>query len=274
MLLWPSWKHTPKFLGKHKGNPEKLKEAIDRHITEITRECEPYLYEWDVINEPFTNNDLMKVFGDDVMAEWFATARKSVPNTVLYLNDYNILTKPHGRHYAFVKNLVAKLIAAAAPIGGLGLQSHFGATLTPPAEVLKTLDELSKFKLKLKITEFDVNSEHPRLIANYTRDFMTAIFSHPSIHGFQMWGFWAGAHWRPRAAMYDRDWTERLNLKAYKQLVFKDWWSDVNGKTDANGLFRTRAFLGDYEITVKLDDNLRTIINTLEKSSLEVNVEF
>ena len=274
VLLWPSWKQSPKFLRQYDKNPEQLKKVINKHIDDITQKCKPFLYEWDVINEPFTNNDLMKLLGNEVMAEWFVAAHKSVPQTQLYLNDYNILTKPHGKHYAFVKSVVEKLIAAKAPINGLGLQSHFGAFLNPPEDVLKTLDDLSKYNLKLKITEFDVNIGHQELVANYTRDFMTAIFSHPSIHGFQMWGFWAGAHWRPKTAMYDRAWRERPNLKAYKRVVFKDWWTDVAGKSDKNGKFQTRGFLGNYEITVKLDNKVKKIKKTLDKSGIEIDVKF
>ena len=274
VIIWPSWKHTPKFLKQYKDNPQKLTSEINKHIYDITKKCEPYIYEWDVINEPYTNNDIMKVLGDKIITDWFVTTHKSIPKADLYLNDYNILTKPHGEHYQFVKDTIEKLLKNKAPINGLGIQSHFSNYLNPPEEVLKTLNELSKYNLKLKITEFDVKNSNQELIANYTRDFMTIIFSHPAIHGFQMWGFCSKAHWRPEAAMYNDDWSEKSNLKVYKKLLFNDWWSNANGVTDANGTFNSRAFLGDYEITVKYNNKLKTITTKLGKDNLTLNVKF
>ena len=274
VLLWPSWKHTPKSLKDYEKNHEKLKSAIDEHIEDITKKCEPYIYEWDVINEPFNNNDLMKVLGDEVMAEWFVAARKNLPDTKLYLNDFHIISKPAGEHYESFKKTVEQLLAAKAPIDGLGLQSHFGSSLRPPEDLLKTLDDLAQYKLEIKITEFDVDSPHRELLANYTRDFLTVVFSHPSIKGFQMWGFWEGAHWKPDGAMYDQNWTERENLTAYKKLVFKDWWTDLAGKSDKAGSFATRGFLGDYEITVSLDGKEKTVQKALLKSGLHLDVNF
>ena len=80
---------------------------------------------------------------------------------------------------------------------------------------------------------------------------MTAMFSHPSVKAFVMWGFWEGAHWIPSGAMLRRDWSLKPNGTVYKDLVFKKWWTNADGKTGAKGTFATRGFLGDYEIEVK-----------------------
>ena len=36
----------------------------------------------------------------------------------------------------------------------------------------------------------------------------------------------------------------------WKELVFKTWWTDHAGKTDAGGRFATGGFLGKYLVTV------------------------
>lgn len=66
-------------------------------------------------------------------------------------------------------------------------------------ELFKRLDRYAAFGKDLEIPEFDINTMVEALQADYRRDFMTAVFSHPSVKALMMWGFWEGAHWRPRA---------------------------------------------------------------------------
>ena len=82
---------------------------------------------------------------------------------------------------------------------------------------------------------------------------MTAFFSHPAADAFVMWGFWEGRHWLPKGAMFRRDWTPKPNLEAYRDLVFREWWTDVTGQTDQDGVFATRGFKGDYDIEITLN---------------------
>jgi hypothetical protein len=58
--------------------------------------------------------------------------------------------------------------------------------------------------------------------------------------------------------MIRRDWTTKPNYDAWNDLLFHQWWTDVRGTTDADGMFRTRGFLGDYEIEVTVKDGART----------------
>jgi hypothetical protein len=75
-----------------------------------------------------------------------------------------------------------------------------------------------------------------------------------------MWGFWEGRHWLPAAAMYRRDWTLKPNGQAWIDLVKKQWWTTANGQTDTLGQFRTRAFHGDYQVTVTLPNGKKKIV--------------
>ncbi len=65
-----------------------------------------------------------------------------------------------------------------------------------------------------------------------------------------MWGFWERNHWKPEAALYRKDWSIKPAGQAWRDLVFKEWWTDETGKTGRNGVYKTRGFLGDYEIVV------------------------
>jgi hypothetical protein len=59
--------------------------------------------------------------------------------------------------------------------------------------------------------------------------------------------------------MLRHDWSVKPNGEVYKDLVFKRWWTNANGKTGAQGTFATRGFLGDYEIEVKAGGKSETV---------------
>jgi hypothetical protein len=116
--------------------------------------------------------------------------------------------------------------------------------------VLAVLDRYqAEFHLPVRITEFDVMTYDEDLQADYTRDYLILCFSHPSVVGVQFWGFWSGAHWRPQAALFREDWSERPAAKVYRDLVLNQWRTEASGVTDANGGLSLRGFQGDYILT-------------------------
>ena len=126
-------------------------------------------------------------------------------------------------------------------------------------DALSVFDTFAKFGLPIVVTEFDVNIKEEEKQAAFTRDFMTAAFSHPACAGFVFWGFWEGAHWRPDGAMFRKDWSEKPNLAVYRDLVFKEWWTDVKGSTNDQGEFAVRGFKGSYKIVVGKNEKYAAI---------------
>jgi GH35 family endo-1,4-beta-xylanase len=208
----------------------------------------------DVLNEPFNNRDLMDILGDDVMAEWFRQAREVLPDALLNINDF-LLMANGGRwteKLDYYDRLVGRLLKAGAPLDQIGFQSHFRHTfLTEPERIWELCDRFALHGLPLVSSEFDVNLADEKLQADYTRDFMTAWFAHPSTSAFLFWGFWQDSHWLPYGGLYDRDWRMKPNARAYRDLVYNQWWSGwEEAETDADGRVELRGFLGDYRITV------------------------
>ena len=78
-----------------------------------------------------------------------------------------------------------------------------------------------------------------------------------------IWGFWEGAHWKPSDAMIRRDWSTKPNYDAWNDLIYRQWWTDTQGVTAADGAFRTRGFLGDYDIDVTIGGVTKTYPLTL-----------
>ena len=64
-----------------------------------------------------------------------------------------------------------------------------------------------------------------------------------------MWGFWEGANWLPISSLYRRDWTPTPAAEAYRNLVFKEWWTKTQQSADAQGQLEVRAFFGKHRIS-------------------------
>ncbi len=254
VFVWPAWTNLPTAISSLRGTARQgeIPQLVLDHIADEASAAREFVNEWDVQNEPFDNHDLMDTFGAPIQVDWFKAARTALPNATLYLNDYN--TEDQTRNTAHVQlfeNTVRYLQENGAPVTGLGVQAHIGGTTFPGLpDYLATLDRYAAFGLTLRITEFDVNTTDLTLQADYTRDFLTASFSHASVVGFQFWGFWETAHWRPTAALYRADWSEKPNGAAYRDLVFNQWWTRATGTTDVQGRFSGRGFFGDYTATI------------------------
>ncbi len=273
-LVWPSWKHMPRDVQQLKDDKAALQRRILDHIREEVAATKGRIAEWDVINEPFSNHDAMDVLGREAMVAWFQAAREADPAARLFINDYGILARSgrDRRHQDHYYETIRFLIDRGAPLDGIGLQSHFGGDLTPPPRLLAILDRFAAFTKALAVTEFDINVKDEELQAAYTRDFLTAVFSHPAVNGILMWGFWEGRHWRPQAALFRRDWSVKPNGRAWQDLVFKEWWTDVAARTDAQGRASVRGFLGDYEVAVRAGGRRKAMQVTLTKDSVTVTV--
>ena len=261
VFVWPSWStsnpgNLPTSLTALRGTARQneVPQLVLDHIAEQAAATRDLINEWDVQNEPNTNHDLMDLFGPQIQADWFHAARAALPTAALYLNDYNI--EDQGRFAAQVRlfeDTARYLLQRGAPLTGLGLQGHINGIYPGIPDYLATLDRYAAFGLPIRITEFDVNTTDDSLQADYTRDFLTASFSHASMAGFQLWGFWQGAHWRPNSALYRTDWSEKPNGAVYRDLVFNQWWTRAAGATDAQGTYRGRGFHGDFLATVTVN---------------------
>ena len=132
-VIWPSWRFTPGYLVNISDDPERLRLEIDKHIDEICTFTRGRLVDWDVINEPYSEHDIMDILGREVMADWFKRVRNNDPYVKLYLNDYAILSS-NGINYPKQDDYIATtrfIDGLGGGVQGIGLQGHFGSNLTP-----------------------------------------------------------------------------------------------------------------------------------------------
>jgi endo-1,4-beta-xylanase len=251
-LLWGSYQHIPPPFNALRG--EELLDACRDHVTDYVTRMRGKLYLWDVVNEAGSNVQVWDDIGWEAFPDAFRWARAADPNVLLSYNDYGIVNE-NPTYRKQVADRIHYLLDHDAPLDVLGIQAHMSLPLTPMDRVLEILDEWAHFGKDLEITEFDVGLPDDRMHAEYVRDFMIAVFSHPSVKAFIQWGFWEGSHWRARsgAAMFRRDWTKRPAEEAYEDLVFNQWWTKWDGKTDAEGSATLRAFYGTHQVTAELN---------------------
>lgn len=250
VMVWPSWQNSP-HLERFKNDTAALRAAILKDIDVETKVLKDQFYEWDVVNEPYAQHNIMDSLGGKrLMVDWFKAARKNTQGVRLFLNDYTMFHTSGNGSDSFYDN-IKFLLDNHAPIEAIGEQSHIGGTPPGIAFILEKLDRFSTFGLPIEITEFDITSDDEDFKARYLKDYFTAIFSHPSTIGILQWGFWEGAHWLPSAALWDKNWHIRPAGQVFTELVTKTWATNTTGTTTKNGVYKIRAFNGDYEIIVK-----------------------
>ncbi|KAB8335491.1 glycoside hydrolase [Scytonema tolypothrichoides VB-61278] len=278
-LVWPSWNNSPPSLQSLYNNTlnqqgkaaadQVLRDRIIAHIRDEVGNLKGQINDWDVINEASDNHDFQDILGESVLVDWFKAAHEADPNAVLYINENLYDNSTHGDQY---ESEIQYLVNNGAPIGGIGIESHLMTGTISIPQLVSILDRLGKFNLPIKITEFDIFTSNRQTQADITRDCMTAVFGHPATNGFLMWGFWDGAQWFENAPIYNKDWTVKPSGKVYMDLVFKEWWTDVVGKTDANGEYKIRGFLGDYEVTASNNLVSKTVSATLSRNGTKLTI--
>ncbi|MEM6687783.1 MAG: endo-1,4-beta-xylanase [Planctomycetota bacterium] len=252
LLVYPGWAVTPpEWFNIPKPD---LRKNLEQHIpTAIDALRVRGVTEWDVTNELRMNEAFMdEIGGVQVAADWFKAARERLPSGDLYINETFILSNggKTETEQAKYEEHIEQLLAAGAPIDGLGMQGHFGSQLTPPEKLIETLNRFARYGKKIQITEFDIDTDDKRAQALYMRDFYTACFSHPSVVGVVRWGFWEGEMWKPRGHAFTKEWQTTLVSEAYEDLVLGKWWTNLEGQTDANGIWKDRVFRGVQNISV------------------------
>ncbi len=253
-LVWPAWKFSPSSLQERDDLSTALPELISARIAEMVEVTRGRSYGWDVVNEPLHARDFFEHIPELSMADWFKQARELDPDAELYINDYSMLNSALSPGTIMrLRDVTNRLRRAGAPIDGIGIQGHVGQQPRDPVAVLSDLDLMAEEGLPIQITEFDVNTPDEALQADYTRDFLIACYSHPAVTGFIKWGFWEAQHWKPDAAMFRRDWSEKPNAAVWREWVTDKWHTRLDEKTSADGAVSLRGHLGRYRITVTHD---------------------
>ena len=252
-LYWPSFRRVPKEIQNYRDNEKKFAKVLLAHGQRMAKKYGGPVTEWDVLNEPYRDNEFMDILGKDVVIDWFKAVEKSNPNVIRYINDYGILTKNTKKHRDFYFDYIQRLLSKKAPVQGIGFQAHIpqGVKPTPPAKMLSIMDRFQTLGLPLQVTEFDFEHGDEYFQARYTHDFLTAVFSHPAMVGLVNWTpfeFAFNSVSKPAAALYDRNLRRKPNGDVWHELINKAWSTDTKLVADKEGMVYFRGFKGLYHI--------------------------
>lgn len=242
----------------------ELRQRIKERAEYITKRYKGRFAEYDLNNEMIHGNYYEDRLGPDItklMAQW---AHNGDPDAKLFVNDYDVLItgSPLGIGLPEYMAHIRKLLKQGVPIAGIGAQGHSHLETFDRQVLRNALDSLAVFKLPIRVTEFNMpgmrskyrqlqlTPEQEESKAKEIIDYYRICFAHPAVTGILMWGFWEGANWIPSSSMYKRDWTPTPSAEAYKNLIFKEWWTKESGAAGKKGLFSVPAFYGKYRVTV------------------------
>ncbi len=203
-LVWHS--QVPTWVIGGAFSPEELKDLMVAHIATEAGRYKGAIYAWDVVNEPFADDGQWRrsiwydAMGPDYVAIALKAARAADPGARLYINDYNVETA--GPKMRALRNLVASLKRAGAPIDGVGLQSHFVAGAVPK-DFQAVMTAFAALGVDVAVTELDLRMRLPpnaRSLATQAADYAAiagACRATPRCVGVTTWGITDARSWIP-----------------------------------------------------------------------------
>ena len=263
---------------------DELRLTMQQRARSIGARYRDRFAEYDLNNEMIHANYYEQRLGPEFIKRMALWVKDGDANAKLFVNDYDILTGKRLDDY--VKH-IRGLLDMGTPIAGIGVQGHLHGDTFDAAALQSALDELAKFNLPIRVTEFNfpgqrskyytgdrkaqLTPEEERAKADNLHQYFRICFAHPAVTGIMMWGFWEGANWIPQSSLYKRDWSPTPAAEAYRDLVMKQWWTRWTGTAGADGKVTLRAFYGRHRVTVNGKEMLVDLRKT--EGTKRVNVE-
>jgi len=158
----------------------KLDTALGNYITTMVNRYKTKVKAWDVVNELFDDNGNLRnnsntnispsdvlvwsnYLGRDYALKAFNYAKAADPTALLFINDYNLESKPAKLDSLIA--MVAELKTKGAKIDGIGTQMHISRT-TSYDGIDKMFQKLGATGLKIHISELDVKI-NPAVVPGY-----------------------------------------------------------------------------------------------------------
>jgi endo-1,4-beta-xylanase len=211
---------------------------VDAHIQRVVSRYQSRVFEWDVINEPISDNDngdlrenqFLSAFGPDYLAWALHSAAAAAPEADLFINEYGLeyATEQDGRKRLALLRTVERLLDQGAPITGVGLQGHLDLRKGTVYEngVYGLVRDLTDMGMKVAVTELDVREADVRLslerrdtlVADAVDRFLETVLQFPTVTSVSTWGLSDAHSWltyhpgglpQNRGLPYDRNWAPK-----------------------------------------------------------------
>ncbi|MCL2878808.1 MAG: endo-1,4-beta-xylanase [Treponema sp.] len=274
-------------------------EILAKIIARIERDVSAFaglIDRWDVINEAvimpvFDKYDnavtrVCKEIGQvRLIKEVFAAARRANPGAVLLLNDFDTSKK--------YEDLIAQCLDAGIPIDVIGIQSHQHQGYWGAEKVSNVLERFSRFGLPLHFTEntlisgnlmpvhiVDLNDwqveqwpgtpEGEERQAREIREMYEILFAHPSVQAITSWSGGDDSWLHAPAGFLRTDNSVKPAYTALKDLIQKEWHTEIHTHTDAAGIVHFEGFKGTYDVTCMGKTSIFTLDDSCKSLKLDI----
>jgi arabinoxylan arabinofuranohydrolase len=161
----------------------------------------------DVVNEAIPSHApatfAQNAFGSNWIIRSFQLARQYCPNSILILNDYNVLSWDTD---AFIN--LARPVVQAGVVDALGEQAH-GLEGWSLADIRSRLDRVAALGLPIYITEYDVARTNDQEQLQIMQTQFPMFYNHPSVAGITLWGYVVGSTWVNGSGLIQSNGTRR-----------------------------------------------------------------
>lgn len=161
----------------------------------------------DVVNEATPGHApadyAASAFGSNWITRSFELVRQYCPNSILILNDYNVLSWNTSEFISMAQPAVN-----AGVVDAIGLQAH-GLADWDINELSAKLDQIAALGLPIYISEYDIEKTNDQEQLAVMREQFPLFYHHPSVAGITLWGYVAGATWRDGTGLIQSNGTAR-----------------------------------------------------------------
>jgi endo-1,4-beta-xylanase len=212
-LVWHA--QNPSWLSGGDWTREELLEQMEAHITGVVAHFKGKVFEWDVVNEAFSDrpsngvNPLrgsfwQRTIGDDFLDSAFTYAHRADPDAILFYNDYS--TSNVNSKSTSVYNKLKEMIENGVPVSGVGFQSHQMLEDYDEEFIASLKENFERFAalgLQISVTELDIRIDLPSQEGDwgkqgqYYRDYLKTCLDNPACNTFMIWGFTDLHSWIP-----------------------------------------------------------------------------
>ncbi|ELT91425.1 hypothetical protein CAPTEDRAFT_107084, partial [Capitella teleta] len=228
---------------------------VQRRIEYMMEHYGDSITNWDVLNENIEGQWLEKNTGNlEFIQSMFRLIRQLQPEADLFMNDYGIVT--NGKYSSAYRRKAGLFLANGALVQGLGIQSHVRIDDIVNIEIMKhRLDLVAEAGLPLWITELDVEDFDVSSRADKLSALLRLYFSHPSMEGIIMWGFWSETNdmgLRGASLVDGSSFIENEAGAAVRKLLRDEWWTDMS-KVVLGPQQVYRVFHGEHAIEIEFN---------------------
>jgi endo-1,4-beta-xylanase len=198
--------------------------------------------------------------GFDYIIKAFQMARERWPKAILIYNDYN--NCEYDSEVDWTVKLIKAMIAAKAPIDGIGCQAH-DAFKVSTSKVKSNIDKLAATGLPIFITEYDIQLDDDNKQKSVMQEQFTMFWNHPKIVGVTYWGM--ATTWRKGTELFRSGNAERPAMTWLKDYVK----NNPNPPNDFKDLLK----LGSTGVSKSIENSLASKFNvsTNGKKQIVIN---